>query len=65
MSRAVGPASQDQVLAPFKDPVLTIVATCALHGIEPRAYIADVIVRVNQPGVTVDELLPWNWKPAG
>jgi transposase len=45
--------------------LLTIVATCALHGVEPRAYLADVIVRVNQVGVTVDELLPWNWKPAG
>jgi len=42
--------------------LLTIVSTCVLHGIEPRAYIADVIVRVNWPGVTVDELLPWNWK---
>lgn len=41
--------------------LLTIVATCALHGVEPRRYLADVIVRVNQPGVTVDELLPWNW----
>ncbi|MDP2312443.1 MAG: IS66 family transposase [Pseudomonadota bacterium] len=46
--------------------LLTIVATCALHGVEPRRYLADVIVRVNVPGVTVDELLPWNWKaPAG
>lgn len=42
--------------------LLTIVATCSLHSVEPRRYLADVIVRVNQPGVTVDELLPWNWK---
>lgn len=42
--------------------LLTIVATCQLHGVEPRRYLADVIVRVNHPGVTVDELLPWNWK---
>ena len=45
--------------------LLNIVSTCVLHGIEPRAYLADVIVRVNWPGVTVDELLPWNWKPEG
>lgn len=44
--------------------LLTIVATCVLHGVEPRRYLADVIVRVNQPGATVDELLPWNWAPA-
>lgn len=44
--------------------LLTIVSTCILHSVEPRRYIADVIVRVNQPGVTVDALLPWNWMPA-
>ena len=44
--------------------LLTIVATCVLHGLEPRRYLANVIVRVNQPGTTVDELLPWNWTPA-
>ncbi len=44
--------------------LLTIVSTCVLHGVEPRRYLADVIVRVNVPGHTVDELLPWNWKPA-
>lgn len=44
--------------------LLTIVSTCVLHGVEPRRYLADVIVRVNEPGTTVDELLPWNWKPA-
>lgn len=44
--------------------LLTIVSTCVLHGVEPRRYLADVIVRVNEPGTTVHELLPWNWKPA-
>ena len=44
--------------------LLTIVSMCVLHGVEPRRYLADVIVRVNVPGNTVDELLPWNWKPA-
>ena len=44
--------------------LLTIVSTCVLHGVEPRRYLTDVIVRVNQPGVTVEELLPWNWKAA-
>ena len=43
--------------------LLTIVSTCVLHGVEPRRYLADVIVRVNVPGNTVDELLPWNWRP--
>ena len=43
--------------------LLTVVSTCVPHGVEPRRYLADVIVRVNQSGTTVDELLPWNWKP--
>jgi transposase len=38
----------------------TIVATCLLHGVNPEAYIADVLVRIG-PGVDVQALLPWNW----
>ena len=44
--------------------LLTIVSTCVLHGVEPRRYLTDVIVRVNELGVTIEDLLPWNWKPA-
>jgi transposase len=44
--------------------LLTIVTTCVLHGVEPSRYLTDVIVRVNEPGVTIEDLLPWNWKPA-
>jgi transposase len=38
----------------------TIVATCLLHGVNPEAYIADVLVRLDDDA-DVDTLLPWNW----
>ncbi len=38
----------------------TIVATCLHHGVNPEAYIADVLVRIG-PDVDVQALLPWNW----
>jgi transposase len=43
--------------------LLTIVSTCVLHGVEPRRYLTDVLVRVNEPGSRVEDLLPWNWQP--
>lgn len=42
--------------------LLTMAATCQLHGVNPEAWLADVLIRVGEPGSTVDELLPWVWK---
>lgn len=39
----------------------SIVATCQLHGVNPYEYIRDVLIRIQQPGVTLDELMPWAW----
>jgi transposase len=44
--------------------LLTLTKTAVAHGLEPEAYLADVLIRSQTPGVTVDELLPQNWKPA-
>ena len=42
----------------------TIVATCAVHDVDPYAYIADVLIRVQtHPASRIDELLPWSWQP--
>lgn len=42
----------------------TIVATCAVHSVDPYDYIKDVLIRVqSHPASRIDELLPWNWKP--
>jgi transposase len=42
----------------------TLCHTAMLHGLNPYAYIQDVVVRVrSHPHACLDELLPQNWKP--
>ena len=42
----------------------TIVQTCKMNGINPQAYLTDVIGKIaDHPIQKVDELLPWRWKP--
>jgi len=41
----------------------SLVGTCRLNGIEPEAYLTDVIERIgSHPINRIDELLPWNWR---
>jgi len=43
--------------------VLSVLSTCRRHGIEPWAYLTDVIRRLTQdPNPNLEELLPYNWK---
>lgn len=41
----------------------TVIETAKLNGLEPQAYIADVIEKIAQgwPASRWDELMPWNW----
>lgn len=34
-----------------------------MNGVEPQAYIADVIAKIanDWPAARWDELMPWNW----
>jgi transposase len=42
----------------------SLVATCEAHGINPVAYLSDVLLRLQtHPMSRIDELLPQNWKP--
>jgi transposase len=42
--------------------IYTIVETCKMGGINPHAYLADIINRIaDHPANRIDELLPWNW----
>jgi transposase len=42
----------------------TVVATCQRHGVNPQAYLEDVLVRVHtHPANNVGALLPWSWRP--
>lgn len=43
----------------------TIVATCNANGVNPEAYIKDVLIRVQgTPSSEIDSLLPQNWEQA-
>jgi transposase len=45
--------------------IYTVIETCKMNGVEPQAYIADVIAKIadNWPASRWDELMPWKWKP--
>jgi transposase len=41
--------------------IASLIETCKLIGVEPHAYLADVITRIvnDHPTSQIDELLPW------
>jgi transposase len=41
--------------------IASLIETCKLIGVEPNAYLADVITRIvnDHPNSRIDELLPW------
>lgn len=42
----------------------TLIRTAKLNGIEPEAWLTDVIARIgSHPINRLTELLPWNWSP--
>ena len=42
----------------------SLIETARLNGIDPEAWLADVIRRIaDHPIKRVEELLPWNWRP--
>jgi transposase len=45
--------------------VATLIMTAKLNDVDPLAWLADVLARINaHPARTLDTLLPWNWKVA-
>jgi transposase len=43
---------------------MTIIEAAKLSGLDPQAYLADVLARINDHMINkLHELLPWNWKP--
>jgi transposase len=42
----------------------TLIQTCKLNGVNPEAYLADLVGRIgDHPARRLDELLPWKWSP--
>jgi transposase len=45
--------------------VYTLVETCKLNGVDPQAWLADVLARIaDHPAKRITDLLPWNWRAA-
>ena len=42
--------------------IYTLIQTAKLNDVDPRAWLADVLARINEHAIhRLDELLPWNW----
>ncbi len=39
--------------------VASLIETCKLNGVEPHAYLADVLTNSGHPNSQIDDLLPW------
>src|SRR5258708_6373510 len=45
--------------------MFTLIQTAKLNGVDPQAWLADVLARINDHNVQrLDQLMPWNWKAA-
>jgi transposase len=45
--------------------MFSLIETAKLNGINPQAYLTDVLARLaDHPAKRVADLLPWNWQPA-
>jgi transposase len=43
---------------------MTIIETAKMNGLDPQAYLADILDRIHDHKINrLDELLPWNWAP--
>jgi len=43
---------------------MTVIETAKLSGLNPEAYLADILTRIrDHDPAKLDDLLPWNWSP--
>ena len=43
---------------------MTVIETAKMNGLDPQAYLADILTRINDHKINrLDDLLPWNWSP--
>ena len=43
--------------------IYTLIVTAKMHGLDPRAWLADGLRRIaDHPASRLDELLPWNYE---
>ena len=43
--------------------IASLIETCKLNGVDPQAYVADVLTRLVNlwPASRIDQLMPWAW----
>jgi transposase len=42
--------------------MLTLIQTARLNDVDPQAWLADVLARINDHAIhRLNEFLPWNW----
>ena len=45
--------------------IYTLIETAKLNGVDPQAWLADVLARLpDHPAKRIGDLLPWNWRTA-
>jgi transposase len=45
--------------------MFTLIETAKLKNVDPQAWLADVLRRINDhPAAKLNQLLPWHWKEA-
>jgi transposase len=50
---------------PLPAAIYTLIETCKLNGVDPQAWLADVLARLSDhPAKRIAELLPWSWAAA-
>ena len=43
--------------------MFSLITTAKMNGVDPQAWLADVLARINDlPQTRLHELLPWEWK---
>ena len=46
--------------------IFTLIETAKLCGIDPKAWLADVLARIaDHRASRIHDLLPWNWRATG
>jgi len=46
--------------------IYTLINTAKLNGVDPQAWLADVLARLpDHPAKRIADLFPWNWRPQG
>jgi hypothetical protein len=44
--------------------IYTLIGTAKLNDVDPQAWLADVLGRINDHPASLDQLLPGHWKKA-